>query len=157
MSRTFLVNGENRKSFVFHLLNSISSKSECWNWTGHVGKNGYAYTSYKGKATTAYRASWEHLVGPIPEGFEVDHLCKNPRCVNPQHLEPVPPIVNNMRSNSPAAVCARKTHCVNGHEFNKENTKIISRKNGKYDRRCKICHRNRERERLRAISQLGNA
>lgn len=143
------INGPKRKSFIFHLMNSITSPDVCWNWTGHIGKNGYAYASYQGKGTTAYRASWMHLKGMIPEGWEVDHLCKNPKCVNPNHLEPVPPYVNNMRSNSPASLAAKKTHCLKGHTFDFENTKMIDRGNGKFDRRCKTCHRNRERERLR--------
>lgn len=147
------INGSKRKSFTVHLLASIKGPDECWNWAGHVGKNGYAYASYKGKATTAYRASWEHLVGDIPDGYEIDHLCKNPRCVNPKHLEPVTPMENNMRSTSPASLAAKKTHCSNGHPFSCENTKLILRPNGHYDRRCKTCHRTRERERQRLIRE----
>lgn len=134
-------NGTARKSFTARLLDSIGDPARCWDWTGHIGKNGYAYACYNGKGTTAYRAAWMHLIGPIPEGYEVDHLCKNPKCVNPRHLEPVPPYVNNMRSNSPASLAAKKTHCIRGHPFSFENTAIIRRKRGKSDRRCKICHR----------------
>ena len=147
-----IIDGPIRKSFIKRLLSSMGHPDECWNWTGHIGKNGYSYCCYKGKNTTAYRASWEHLIGPIPQGYEIDHLCKNPKCVNPLHLEPVTPYINNMRSNSAAAKCSRKTHCINGHAFDKDNTKMISRKNGKFDRRCKICHRNRENNRRHLVA-----
>lgn len=146
------MNGKIRKSFTIRLQESKRGENECWNWTGHIGKNGYSYSCYMGKSTTAYRASWMHLVGPIPDGYEIDHLCKNPRCVNPAHLEPVPPYVNNMRSRSPASLCAKKTHCLNGHEFTTENTAIIIRSGGKSDRRCKKCHAERARQFNRKIS-----
>lgn len=146
-TKNTVINGEKRKSFKIRIVESTGNSDECWNWNGHIGKNGYAYCTYNGKNTTAYRASWEFFIGDIPDGYEIDHLCKNPKCVNPLHLEPVPPYVNNMRSNSPASICAKKTHCLNGHEFNNQNTKLINRPNGKIDRRCKICHRIREKNR----------
>lgn len=139
------VNGLTRKSFIHRLAESMGDQKECWNWSGHIGKNGYAYATWNGIPTTAYRASWMHFRGEIPEGYEIDHLCKNPRCINPFHLEPVTPRENNMRSNSPAAIASRKTHCSNGHAFSLENTATINRANGKKDRRCKLCHASRAR------------
>lgn len=148
------INGSQRKSFLFHLMSSMKGKDECWNWTGHIGKNGYAYCSYNGVSTSAYRAVWRHLVGEIPEGYEIDHLCKNTKCVNPNHLEPVTPKENNMRSTSPSSLAAKKTSCLNGHPFSLENTSIIRRSNGKVDRRCKICHRERNIRSVRKLSSL---
>ena len=151
------INKKTRKTFLQHLMDTMRSPDECWNWTGYVGKNGYAYASYNGVATTAYRASWMHFRGKIPDAYEVDHLCKNPRCINPRHLEPVTPYENNMRSNSPASLAAKKTHCSKGHPFSFDNTAIIIRSGGKKDRRCKLCHASRARAFNAAAAQSRKA
>lgn len=91
----------------------------------------------------AHTAVYEWVVGPLPEGMVLDHLCKNPVCVHPDHLEPVTPFQNNMRSDSPTAVNARKTHCQNGHEFNEENTAL----NGDGSRYCRPCRNEWQRAR----------
>jgi len=142
----FIVNGTKRKSFLPHLMASMGVRDECWNWTGYVAKTGYPHCTYEGIGTTAYRASWMHFIGPIPDGYEIDHLCKNPKCVNPKHLEPVTQYENNMRSKSPASLAAKKTHCSEGHPLDFQNTSIVKRSNGKRDRRCKICHAARARK-----------
>lgn len=128
---------------------SIRDRGVCWPWQGYVSKNGYGFITVQGTTKPAHRAVWEHLVGPIPEGLELDHLCKVPLCVNPDHLEPVTQYINNKRSDSPASVAGRKTHCLRGHPFSPDNTTIIRRAGGKCDRRCKTCHRQRERDRHR--------
>lgn len=61
----------------------------CWIWTGHVNENGYGRIGYKRKVTGTHRLAYELLVGPIPEGMEPDHLCRERACCNPAHLEPV--------------------------------------------------------------------
>lgn len=130
---------------------SARGPDECWNWQGHINKiNGYPFFGCK----PAYRASWEHFVGPVPAGHEVDHLCKNPKCINPKHLEPVLPYVNNvLRSNSPAAVAARKTECSQGHPFDEQNTYV--RKDGCGKRVCRMCRKLNMRKytRERAIAR----
>lgn len=85
----------------------------------------------------AHRFSYEILVGPIPEGMELDHLCKNRRCVNPAHLEPVTHHENLIRGNGFTGINARKTHCSRGHELSQDN--ILNRSRG--GRECKTCHR----------------
>jgi hypothetical protein len=84
---------------------------------------------------------WEHLVGPVPDGLELDHLCRNPGCVNPDHLEPVTHKENMLRGFNPSATNARKTHCHKGHFFDAENTYIATTG----ARRCRTCLRELQR------------
>jgi len=86
---------------------------------------------------------YEHFVGPIPDGFHIDHLCRNRACANPAHLEAVPPRVNILRGVGMSAIHARQTHCVNGHPFDAENTLILP--DG--ERCCRTCNRERQRQR----------
>jgi hypothetical protein len=97
----------------------------CIVWIGRLHRSGYADFYVDGKLVMAHRFAYEQANGPIPEGMQLDHLCRNRRCVNPNHLEPVTSRENTMRSPiSPAAVNARKTHCVNGHALDGENLRI---------------------------------
>lgn len=119
----------------------------CWIWLGSKNKNGYGQvevTQDGGKKPhLAHRLAYEDLNGPIREGLELDHLCVNPSCVRPSHLESVTHYVNNMRSDSPAAQYARRTHCQRGHELSGENLHLV---NG-ITRRCRACQRIRDRRR----------
>lgn len=117
----------------------------CWEWLGAKSKLGYGTISKPGGGTVgAHRWTCELFKGKIPDGYHVDHLCRNPSCVNPQHLEPVTPTENKLRGVSPHAKNARKTHCPKGHEYSEENT-YISPKVG--HRQCKTCRANLVRER----------
>lgn len=69
----------------------------CWEWQGYIGANGYGYFRHP-ETSWAHRASWLLHRGPIPEGCEIDHLCRNRRCVNPTHLDPVTPSINQQRA-----------------------------------------------------------
>lgn len=73
------------------------SIKDCWTWTGHVQSNGYGQFSIDTKPLPAHRYAYELLVGPIPDGFHIDHLCNNRRCVNPTLLEAVTQGENNQR------------------------------------------------------------
>ena len=96
----------------------------CWLWTGAKTGRGYGQISRGrvGEGTVlAHRLSYELIHGSIPDGLEVDHLCFNPACVNPGHLEAVTPKENTRRA-LVAGRRQRRTHCFRGHEFTEANT-----------------------------------
>lgn len=110
----------------------------CWLWIGFRQSEGYGrFGPEKTRSILAHRWAYERIIGPIPQGCEIDHLCRNPPCVNPQHMEPVTERVNTLRGEGPTARNARKTHCIRGHAFTPENT--ILRPSG--GRTCRICRR----------------
>lgn len=101
----------------------VSLGDGCWEWLASITADGYGqFNKQHAKPVPAHRYCYELLVEPVPAHLQMDHLCRNRSCVNPDHLEPVPGWVNNMRSNSVTARNARKTHCRHGHEFSLENT-----------------------------------
>lgn len=124
----------------------------CWTWlSNHDGKG---YGRFKGQA--AHRVAYELLVGPIPYGLHIDHLCRNPACVNPTHMEPVTLAENTRRGLNVSARNAIKTHCQYGHPFDETNT--YWRPTG--GRRCKRCASrasNDYNKQNRARNALGNA
>lgn len=130
----------------------VLAESGCWEWSGaHFQTTGYAIFSMKSatdgrwRPTVAHRVSYELYVGPIPDGFQLDHVCRNRGCVNPVHLEPVTARVNTLRGQAPSAVSVRENRCQQGHEFTPENT--IFRPNRPGKRECRECVRARDRAR----------
>lgn len=100
---------------------------ECWPWNGELTEAGYGRFSLNGRKWMAHRVSWSIFKdGSIPEGLVLDHLCRNPKCVNPRHLEPISNRENTVvrTEDGFAAKHARKTHCAQGHEYTAENTRI---------------------------------
>ena len=89
--------------FERRLLSKIDRTEECWTWIGKTYRGGYGRISRSGRQIAAHRAVYELLVGPIPEGLVLDHLCRNRRCVRPEHLEPVS-LVENLRRGFAAAL-----------------------------------------------------
>lgn|SRR5882724_2778105 len=108
----------------------------CWNWTGQIATNGYGHVWYMGRTELAHRAVYKMLVGPIRKSLTIDHLCRNKRCVNPAHLEPVSIRVNILRGDGPAAINARLTKCKRGHPLSGSNLFILG---AHRQRRCRIC------------------
>lgn len=134
----------------------------CWPWLAYVSKLGYGTFGIGGEVRRAHRVAYALATGqPVPDGHHLDHICHTAacalgddcphrRCCNPRHLEPVMQKVNNLRSNSSQARNARKTECVNGHEFTDANTYITP----KGERECRTCHRLRS-ARLVACDECG--
>lgn len=90
-------------------------KTACWLWVGRVDRAGYAQVKIGNRSPMAHRWAYELLVGPIPDGLTLDHLCRQPSCVNPDHLEPVSQRANNLRApTSLTTINATKTHCPAG-------------------------------------------
>jgi len=120
--------------------------SGCWEWCGARTNHGYGNLTIKieGKRRwrNAHRFVYEALVGPVPDGLELDHLCRVRHCVNPDHLEPVTPWENNHRS---PISNASKTHCPAGHPYDEKNTGINRASNGRVGRRCRACDREKQR------------
>ena len=123
--------------------------SGCWLWTAGTNR-GYGRVLIDGKNRTAYRVSYELLVGPVPDGLEIDHLCRTHACVNPDHLEAVTHRENVLRGTCPTAKNAAKTECVRGHPLSGENLRV--KDDG--HRQCLACRRLHDRERwARATAQ----
>lgn len=112
-------------------------KSEgCWNWTASTDE-GYGVFHDNRRKLSAHRWSWLHHGGVIPDGFQLDHLCRNRRCVRPSHLEAVLPRDNTHRSPvAVAAVNARKTVCSRGHPLSGDN---LYEYPGRKKRDCRSC------------------
>lgn len=114
----------------------------CWWWTSAASPLGYgAFLNADGRTVRAHRYAYEFLIGPIPEGLHLDHLCRNPPCVNPDHLEPVTPEENNRRGYGIHSLNRRKTHCLRGHSLAEH---ALFHKNG--DRYCGACKREKRRQ-----------
>jgi len=125
----------------FH--DKIVDTGTCWTWVASATLNGYGQVSVRingeRRVRYAHRAVYELLVGPIPEGMVIDHLCRNKLCVNPAHLEVVTNRENLMRGNGPGPVAARTNACLRGHIGNWH-----VRKNG--GRLCKTCQQMKRRQ-----------
>ena len=139
----------------------VDATGNCWEWTAYKGPLGYGKftVTVDGKWVKthhAHRFAYEALVGSVPDGLDLDHLCRNPGCVNPDHLEPVTHRLNLMRS--PRSLLTRnlaKTHCPAGHPYDERNTFLNRRKNGTYFRRCNACfnaYKRRYRARRRSAA-----
>ena len=112
----------------------VEKTDTCWLWTGALDTRGYGQfrvASPPARPLQAYRYAFELLRGPVPQGLQLDHVCRVRRCVNPNHLEPVTGRENTLRGDGPPAQNARKTHCIRGHK--------LPPRNNQGRRKCRIC------------------
>lgn len=129
-------------AMIDRIADKFTVGDDCWEWTAARDQDGYGFLTVQTghgatrKRTTrrAHRVLYEMLVGPIPDGLVIDHLCRNPGCVRPLHLEPVTN-AENLRRGEHAG--RRKTHCPQGHPYSGENL-YVWRDGG---RRCRRCQR----------------
>lgn len=120
----------------------VEKTETCWVWTGAKSNTGYGSFFLRKvngvtRNTHAHRWAYQALVGPIPDGMQIDHLCRNRACVRPDHLEAVTPRVNMLRGIAPAAVVQRTNRCLRDHEYTPENT--YWRPDGTNKRQCRQC------------------
>jgi hypothetical protein len=146
--------------FKDELLDRIMSKlvidtngRGCWIWTGYVAEksSGYGRIGINRRQRAVHRVVYELMVADVPQHLDLDHLCRNRRCANPCHLEPVTRRENILRGVSNPASCARRTHCPKGHSYDEDNTYVNDGK-----RCCRSCHREdmatrRQQDRLKGI------
>lgn len=108
----------------------------CWLWGGRLTSDGYGRFFVAKKLRGAHRVAYQLYVGPIPDGLVIDHKCRNRCCVNPDHLEPVTNEENMRRGHH-----ATKTHCSKGHRLDEDNVRLSPRRNGRWQRACRACQR----------------
>ena len=116
----------------------IIDPSGCLLWTGYTTKEGYGQVSARQDGTQSFyyvhRLMYEWFVGPIPDGLQIDHLCRIRHCGCPAHMEAVTSRENTLRGESPSARAARRTHCPQGHEYDAMNTYYF-----RGARQCRAC------------------
>lgn len=147
-------------SNVGRFWSKVKKTPTCWLWTAGKFSDGYGgfHVTAEGwhKNVKAHRFAYETEVGPIPAGLVLDHLCQNKGCVNPAHLEPVTNLENLRRADALNFVGdfqRSKTHCVNGHAFSEENTRLRNRP-GRRERVCIACeHASNEKKRVERIAK----
>lgn len=142
-------------SALHRFLDSVPGRSaaDCWEWTGPVSPSGYGVFSFRREgrhtSTSAHRAVYAALIGPVPDGLQLDHLCENKVCCNPSHLNPTTQLANILRSNGAGALNARKTHCYLGHPLEGDNLLVSAGR--RFCRTCKRATDQRTKERRRRL------
>lgn len=129
----------------------VNPESGCWEWQGAKHSCGYGRITTGGsrspnmKVHYPHRIAYESVKGPIPQGLQIDHLCRNRLCVNPDYLEAVTQKENMLRGIGASAINAAKTHCIRGHVLEGDNLQIP--RGGKWTwRRCHECYKLRKRK-----------
>lgn len=132
----------------------VDKTGDCWLWTGYT-RGGYGRLTRGSRQYQAHRVAYETERGPIPAGMVLDHVCKNTRCVRPDHLEPVTQVANIQRGEWFPGVNTGKTHCPQGHPYSGDNLYVIPATGGRMCRTCKSAARRAEKARRREREALG--
>lgn len=127
----------------------VQKSGACWVWLGGLSATGYGKFRVGSRTVSAHRFAWELLEGPIPDGLQIDHRCRNRRCVRPQHCQVVDHRTNVLVGYGPCAINARKTHCPKGHDY-------VYRWNGRFgwQRVCLRCRNERAKARYRRLQNI---
>lgn len=127
--------GRPRENPIERFFTFIIKVGTCWEWQAALDKDGYGLFWFDSRQRRAHRFSYENFVKKIPDGLVLDHLCRNVKCVNPEHLEVVTNRINIIRGRWKSNNLNTFTHCNRGHKFTDESS--IRRKDGK--KTCRIC------------------
>lgn len=133
-----------RERRIAKFWEKVEKSAGCWFYRGGKTAGGYGVYEFCGRKERAHRVAYEVVVGPIPDGLQLDHLCRVPACVNPSHLEPVTSRENTMRGAGPTALASRRTRCRRGHPLSGTN---LARSRREGWRECRRCLRIRARRR----------
>ena len=125
-----------RRRYGLSVWDRIDATGDCWVWTGAINAHGYGAVQALGKLQYVHRVVYQALVGEIHDGLDIDHLCRNLKCCNPDHLEPVTRAVNLQRGwNSNG----NKVACPQGHSYSGDTLRLYIDKNGVKHRNCRTC------------------
>lgn len=146
---------QGKRSFLERFIEKIRFDDEtgCWMWEGATYLKGYGQFYLQRDYYSAHRVSYEYFHHRIPDGLQIDHLCRTPPCVNPEHLEVVTGGENQRRGLKPEGNRARArliTQCPRGHVYTEPNTYLSPAG----WRACRVCHRDKERQRKAALRAI---
>ena len=130
---------------IDRVMPRVIEVGSCWVFTGALSAAGYGVVGAGGRGAGnafTHRVTYTYFVADVPDGLDLDHLCRNRACCNPWHLEPVTRLENVRRGlRGPGYGPRERTHCKRGHEFTPENTY-----QGKRQRKCRTCIRERAKD-----------
>jgi len=153
MAKDIPISDEGRASIEARFWSKVNKTGECWLWTAALSNTGYGvFMLHDRNLMLAHRVAYTLSKGAIPKGKVLDHLCRNPACVNPDHAEVVEQGENIRRGvmiQRALEACAAKTHCPQGHPYNEENTYLWRGR-----RQCRACSAAKMRRRTAASREV---
>lgn len=126
------------------LSNCKINENGCWEYQARSKGGGYCQFSVNNKHVYVHRFMYEYYYDNIDYSLVIDHICRNPRCVNPDHLQQITQ-AENVHRGFTGINMSSKTHCPQGHEYNKENIYLYKSKKGLFSRHCKICNKDTQK------------